>query len=374
MTRDLFVSSFAPTLGTGRALRTFTCIRALSLLGPVDLAYVPLGGDGPSPEYRAIDGLEFHEIVPSRGARRAAVYAGARARAVPDDWARGVSPELIAGAKALTATPGRGRVVAGDLSAAVAMIGLARRRPVTFNAHNVASAYRATGHGERPWSRAAIHLWERRVFRAAAESWVVSHADLDAARVLAPQARLRYVPNAVDVSAIRAPGPPPGDQRLLMVGDFHYGPNRSARAHLVDEVMPRVWRELPEARLTIAGRGSADWTATDDRIEVAGFVEDLGTVYARVDCVAVPITEGGGSPLKFIEALAHRRPVVATAFAARGLEVVAGEHYAEGADPAAFAASVVWILREGAPEMAARARKLAEERYSVESLAERIAA
>ena len=38
----------------------------------------------------------------------------------------------------------------------------------------------------------------------------------------------------------------------------------------------------------------------------------------------VPLREGGGSPLKFVEALAYGLPVVATPLAAAGLEIEAG--------------------------------------------------
>jgi len=62
-----------------------------------------------------------------------------------------------------------------------------------------------------------------------------------------------------------------------------------------------------------------DWQAPDARIDVAGFVDSLAGLYAQADCVVVPIVEGAGSPVKFIEALAYGVPVVATPRAARGL-------------------------------------------------------
>lgn len=350
-------------------------MRALAELGQVDLAYVPLGGEEPSSEYKAIESVEFHRIVPSRGARRAAVYLSARARGVPDSGSRGVSPELVEQATRLAEQPGRGRVVAGDLNAATALLPLARRRPVIFNAHNVGAAYRHSGHNERPWTRLLYRRYERELFTVAEESWMVSRADMEAALALAPTARLRYVPNAVDVAAIRPVAPRPNPpRRVLMVADHLYPPNASGRAFLVEDVLPRVWRELPDARLTLAGRGLETWKPPDPRIDVAGFVEDLDEVYQAAGCIAVPLLEGGGSPLKFVEGLARGVPVVATPFAARGLEVEPDRHYLEGADAGAFAAAVVRVLGGEASELAAAARRLAEVEYSVEALAERLAA
>ncbi len=88
----------------------------------------------------------------------------------------------------------------------------------------------------------------------------------------------------------------------------------------------------------------------------------------------VPLLQGGGTPLKLIEALAYGLPVVATPRAAAGLEVRDGEHclVADGAE--AFAAALVRVLRDGAPELGRRGRELAERCYSLEALRAALAA
>jgi len=373
-TRDLYILSYAPLLGSGRAMRSFSCVKALAMLGPVDLAYVPHDGDEPSPEYQAIDNLEFHKIIPSRGLRRAVTYAGKRLRAIPAVSCKGTSPELIEVGEALASAPGRGRVVVDSAAAATALMPMARRRPIIYNAHNIESARP----GFRPISRWELRRYERRLLKAAAESWMVSYADVESARELVPNARLRYVPNVVDVAAIEpldgaSRDGRGGGERLLMVADFRYTPNRSGLDFLVQSVLPLVWDSLPEARLTLVGRGLEDWRPPDPRIEIAGFVEQLAPVYAASDCVVVPLIEGAGTPLKFVEALAYGIPIVATSFAANGLEVVPGRHYGEGSDAASFSDAILEVLRDGAPDRAADARRLAESEYSIEALAERIA-
>ena len=50
----------------------------------------------PTRAFRAIPGIELHEVVPSRGVRRLLAYGAARLRGVPDGFARGVSAELAA--------------------------------------------------------------------------------------------------------------------------------------------------------------------------------------------------------------------------------------------------------------------------------------
>jgi polysaccharide biosynthesis protein PslH len=376
--RRLFVSSYAPVLGSGRALRTYTCVRALAMLGPLDLAYVTHAGDHPSPEYSAIEGIEFHQIHPTRGLLRARTYLSKRLQGIPAGCCRGTSPELVATAERLALTPGRGQVIVGDMSAATALIPLAARRPVVYNAHNIESEYVRGLPGQRTLWRIAMRRFESRLLALADESWMVSRGDIRSAQALVPGARLRYVPNAVDVAAIAPQRPAPrvpgeAGSRLMMVGDFDYRPNLSGLAFLVGSVLPLVWKSLPDVRLTLVGRGLESWSSPDPRIEVAGFVDSLDPFYSKAECVVVPLTEGAGTPLKFVEALAYGMPIVATPLAAKGLEVTAGVHYREGTDANSFAAAVLETLRDTDSGIGQHARRLAELEYSVEALADRLA-
>ncbi len=369
---DLFIATLTPTLGTGAAMRTYALLRALASLGPVDVLYARFDAPSPAPEIEAIDGLTLHEVVTSRGARRGAAFARALATGVPRGFARGVSPELAAAAARMCDDGTvRGRVIADGAIAAQTVRALSRRRPVIYNAHNLESAFRPDmGAGSaRRYTR-----WERRLLQAMHESWMVSRADLDGAALLAPAARLRYVPNAVDVDAIVPVSPPPRTHRALFTADHTYPPNREALAFLIAEIMPLVWAKLPDATLAVTGRGLGLAPQTDARVQALGFVDDLGAVYATAACAVVPLLSGGGSPLKFIEALARGIPVVATGKAAAGLDVEAGVHYlqADGAD--AFAAALTGVLTDGADAIAAHGRALAHSDYSVAALARRIAA
>ncbi len=365
---DLFISAFGPQLGSGRALRTYACVRALAQLGPVDLVYLPHDGAEPSPEYAAIDGLRFHPVQQSRGARRLAIYGGRLLRGVPSSCCRGLGPELIETAERMARQPGRGRVIVGDEVSAGALWSYAGRHPVVYNAHNIEYERESS-----PLRRAHMRSFERRLLRRMAEVWMVSDRDLEHARELAPSTPMRYVPNVVDVARIRPVERRRRGERLLMVGDFTYDPNRSGRDFLVAEAMPRVRRELPEARLTLVGRGLDGWRPEVAGVDVAGFVPDLAAAYADADCVVVPLVEGAGSPLKFVEALAYGVPVVATPLAARGLAVEPDVHFRLGRDADELAAAIVATLRDGGEQLATAARALAEREYSLESLIEKVA-
>jgi glycosyltransferase involved in cell wall biosynthesis len=369
--KHLLVTMYTPALGSGQTLRTYGVARALAAQGGLDLLYVRLGrADEPDEAFRSIPGIELHEAKPSRGARRLLAYAAARARGVPSGFARGVSPELTARAELLADAPGRGRVIADGPIAAAALRGLARRREVIYNSHNLESAFRH----ELGRSRIAalrgheLRAFERGLLRRASESWMVSEADMAGARELCPEARLRYIPNVVDVTAIEPVAPVASERRAIFVASFYYEPNRNGLRFLLDEVFPRVWAELPDARLKIVGVGLDQSPSDDPRVEAVGFVDDLAAAYASARCAVVPLLQGGGTPLKLIEALAYGLPVIATPRAAAGLALTDGEDCLLAGDGATFAQALVHVLRDGAPELGRQGRELAAERYSIEAL------
>jgi len=392
--RDLLVTTHTPALRSGQALRTYGVARALAAHRELDLLYARFGAPEPDAAFRAIERVSLHEVIPSRGARRLLSYAGARAGGMPDGFARGVSPELAASAEALAQDPERGRVIADGPIAAAALAQLARKRPVIYNAHNLESGFRheldaLADEYDAEGAHARMRAFERGLLERASECWMVSEADIAAARELCPLARLRYVPNVVDVEAIvpvqaarigatsaevgaragtEAGAEAGAGHRAIFVASFTYEPNLDALHFMLEEILPRVWSELPDAELLLVGAGLEEPPSNDPRVRALGFVEDLPAAYAQAACAVVPLLTGGGSPLKFVEALAYGLPVVATPRAAAGLQVRDGEHCLLAADGEAFAAALVRVLRDGAPELGARGRELARERYSIEAL------
>jgi glycosyltransferase involved in cell wall biosynthesis len=384
LTRDLLVSTHTPVLRSGRDVRTYGVARALAMHGKLTLLYVRFGAEQPDESFKAIPGIELREVVPSRGARRLLAYAMARLTGVPDGFARGVSPELARAAALLAGAPGYRRVIADGPTSAAALAGLARKHPVTYNAHNLESGFRhELGPAERRALR-GLRSFERRLLARSSESWMVSDADMRAARELCPAARLRLAPNVVDVAAIEPvfatpasassdasrPEPAAPEPAAIFVANFAYEPNRRALAFLLEDVLPRAWEQLPDARLVLVGGGLERPPSDDPRVRALGFVEDLATAYRQARCAVVPLLQGGGSPLKLIEALAYGLPVIATQRAVAGLQLHAGEDYLLADGAKAFADTLVEVLRDGAPHIADAGRRLAEERYSIEALGE----
>jgi len=354
---DLLITSYTPARTSGRGVRTCGVIAALARLGEVEVAYVPFGADAPAADLAATESITLRRIDPSRGARRAVAAAWAVARGATPGLARAVSPEIVAAARD---APADVRLIVDGPTAAAAVLPLARRSEAIYVAHNLESSFRPTPR---------LTSFERRVLSEFAEAWMATRVDMDAARALVGRdLPMRYVPNAVDVSSLPTRAGRAGNHTALFVGDFTYAPNLEGLSYLVDEIMPRVWERLPEAAVNVVGRG-VDIQPVDPRVRVLGFVDDLDAAYAEADAVVVPLLTGGGSPLKFVEALARGMPVVATRHAAALIEPGrAGEHFLAADDAEGFAAALVSALSGEVDQLGERGRAMAEHEFSIEAL------
>jgi glycosyltransferase involved in cell wall biosynthesis len=371
--RTVVASSYMPTLDSGRARRTYGLVRALAAHGPIEMVYAAFGAVEVDPAFESIEGLTLHRVERPGATARLPAYARARLAGIPDDFARGIWPRLGRLATELAA-PGEGRLIAEGPVAAATLLRTAAGRPAVYSAHNLESSFRHRLDADAI-PRAAMERFEKLLLNGFAESWMVSPADMAGAAALAPGAKLKLVPNVVDVAAIEPVGPRHGERAVLFLADLSYEPNSQALEFLLTEAMPAIWARAGDVRLVLAGKGSAEVEAADPRVDARGFVPDLDALYAEAGCALVPLLEGGGSPLKFVEALAYGLPIVATPRAAAGLEVQAGVNYLE-AEPEgdAFATAVLAALDPArGSELGAAARALAEAKYSIASLVESVA-
>lgn len=231
--------------------------------------------------------------------------------------------------------------------------------------HNVYSRYHAA-RGERVAAAAWRHL-ERRVGSAAAGLTVLSHEE--AAAFPAVKAPVAVVANGVSPKEWPEPPELGGAEGLAYVGSWQHAPNRTGLAWLLEQVWPGVRREVPTAVLHLYGPGDPPIGAARG-VVVHGRAEDLAAALGRHRASLVPIVEGVGTRLKFIESLASGVPVVTTSLGAEGYEIPAG-CFLHADDPAAFAAACVRALRGGSDiaQMAHQARQTALTTYSWSSVA-----
>lgn len=193
---------------------------------------------------------------------------------------------------------------------------------------------------------------------------IVPSASIEAkVRAEGRSARFAVIANGVDLERFTAPAPPcalrseigmPGDGRLIGVV-ARLEPEKGHR-HLID-AMPGILAAVPPAWLAIVGEGSLESelrrraaalpSPARGRVVFTGRRDDVAAVTADLDVAVLPsLREAQG--ISVLEAMARRRPVVATAVG--GIpEVIT--HGVDGllvpaADPAALAEAITRLLTD----------------------------
>ena len=192
-------------------------------------------------------------------------------------------------------------------------------------------------------------------------------SELDAHRLEAACTK-RVLPNTYRAGDVTPPTHSAHPHHVVMIGMMNYFPNRDGMQWFVDTIWDRVRQQVPDARLTIAGRGSDELFAPNPErnIEVTGRFDDPASVLTRASTVVVPLRHGSGTRVKILEAFAYGRPVVSTTIGAEGLDVVNGESILIADDPAEFADHVVSLFedRERASSLAKAGQELFLAKYS----------
>jgi GT2 family glycosyltransferase len=161
------------------------------------------------------------------------------------------------------------------------------------------------------------------------------------------------------------PEPPGFDERsdLVFFGGFLAGsasPNADALLFLVREVLPLVWEQHPEIRLTVIGADLTDELRALEgpRVRIVGYVEDPLEWLARARLHVNPMRFGSGVKLKFLDSLAAGLPFVTTTVGAEGLPLgdVRGSLVAE--DPAGLARRIASLYENRAEWERAQAHLL----------------
>jgi glycosyltransferase involved in cell wall biosynthesis len=132
------------------------------------------------------------------------------------------------------------------------------------------------------------------------------------------------------------------DPEFLMIGNFHYGPNVDAASFMVECVLPRLRRTLPNAVVHFAGHAANEYLHSMTGVpglKISSNVSEVRSLLEAATAVIAPIRYGSGTRMKIIEAWAHGVPVVSTHFGAEGLGGSNGVDIILADEPGDFAAA-----------------------------------
>lgn len=181
------------------------------------------------------------------------------------------------------------------------------------------------------WSYEAAHLLaaERRWCPQFNVNMVVSDDEGHLVRPSCGGSKICVVPNGVDIGYF-TPRPDPGGHRLLFCGRLDQLANKGAISYFFDSIWPELSASMKDLQIDVVGKNPPSWllelSQRDSRVKVPGFVDDVRPYFQKATVFVCPITDGGGTRLKILDALAMGMPVVTTTFAASGLALLDGQH------------------------------------------------
>jgi glycosyltransferase involved in cell wall biosynthesis len=248
-----------------------------------------------------------------------------------------------------------------------------RVRPVLLNAVDSFARLNDTAHRRRGrlvdgMKRRLYARFEAQVLPRVDAVTFVSEVDTEYVRSrISRSSSLTCIPNGVDTAHFR-----PGDRdrepdSLLFTGNFAYAPNADAALHAARDLLPRIRRVRPEARLYLVGRGSPDVLKDFPGVVVTGFVEDIREYYRRCAVFVCPLRSGAGIKNKVLEAMASGISIVSTASGVEGIDSIeAGRHYLAAEEADSICSQVLRLLESPdlRSELADSARELATRRLT----------
>jgi len=237
--------------------------------------------------------------------------------------------------------------------------------------------YAAASRGPLRWIYAreahALEHLEREAVRQFGKTLLVSHFEAETFRALAPEraSKIEALNNGVDLANFSPDGNldnpfSPGERAIVMTGRMDYRPNYAGAIWFIKKVAPFVFERLPDAHLYFVGSNppSALRHLTSPRITVTGSVEDVRPYIQHAAAVIAPLQMARGVQNKVLEAMAMKKPVVATHEATRALGVMNGRHLWIENEPVHFADAVVRACQPAANlSVIENARQYVEEHH-----------
>jgi glycosyltransferase involved in cell wall biosynthesis len=296
------------------------------------------------------------------------------------DWASPAFEQALASAVA-TWRPDALHIEYVVLADALSELGEAPPIVVTDHDPPFAAAidqFRRDGWPMRVYRAMDAQAWlrmERRAARRATVMCVFTHDDRQLLERLRLAAPVVVMPFAMNVPPHTVGAPASRSSTLAFIGSHRHPPNTDAMRFLVEQLMPRLWRDRPDIELRVIGSDPPRFVLDGDaRVSATGFVPDLSAVLEDVALVVAPLASGGGMRVKVLEAMAHGKAVVATPLAVRGLplDALAAVSVAEGLEPYADAVLRLLTDHRRREQLGQRARSWAEAWMAPDAVADRL--
>lgn len=141
---------------------------------------------------------------------------------------------------------------------------------------------------------------------------------------------------------------PQKENTVFSFGSMDWLPNQEAVRWFVKNCWRLVIKEVPDAKLVIAGRAMPLdlFQLNEPNIVIEENVEDAAKFFAQHQILIVPLLSGSGLRIKIIEGMSYGKAIISTTIGAEGIYATPGKDYILADTPYDFAAGVVKLLKD----------------------------
>lgn len=201
----------------------------------------------------------------------------------------------------------------------------------------------------------------------------VTCSNLDSKRIasISPGITSRVIPNGVDTTFFSPDSETvPDPYFLIFIGGMSWYPNREAMLFFARQVWPLLKNTIPGINMHVVGESPpqeiVDLSKADNNYHVHGFVDDIKNIFYKAGIYVCPISDGGGTKLKILDAMAMGKPIVAHPVACEGIDMIDRKNVLFAETPEEYLANIKKLIENRAliEELGANNRKLILDRYS----------
>lgn len=228
-----------------------------------------------------------------------------------------------------------------------------------------------------------LKYWETKFWKEADMVGAVSEADKKKMLSLVPGINVSIIPNAPgeDLANLYQKRKPNFNKPVILYqSNFHWLQNIEGANILVNDVFPKIIKQIPHAICLVAGQNAKGKVEhlKQKGVEVVDMptwdVKGVIKSYERGTIFLAPLHGPGGTRLKILGAMASGIPVVTTSIGATGLDVTDGENIMIAESAEDLAQKVVDLLRSKDlyAKIVKNAKKLIEEKYDWEAISKKL--
>lgn len=348
--KTLFVTAFPyfPIDRSGGGIRSRLLLDALSQAGPVGVFYLNYRGPthdlsqlAGSPLGDDIRNIKILDSVLVGGGNGITAYADKTSRALSFIFGSGMATAGLSvsreASRGISELIERNEVdlIVGRLSRPTAVAGLLneRRIPLIVDAddwdpHRITARIHATPKYNFPL-RAYLYRYRHgsdylgaRVLEGAEHVWLASETDT----LMIDRPSVTTLPNLplarTGEEIVSLPRSKAASTVVFAVGQWVKPQNSDGMKWFLRYVWPAISQRVPQAELRIGGEVpeslARNWGA-QHKVRVLGFIDELRREYDEAALIVTPITWGGGTKIKVLEAFAYGRVPIGPEHAFDGL-------------------------------------------------------